>query len=84
MTCSFQNRSAPSLSRALRTLGAVFVWGFFSPFSHAQSMNTLASQLAPHGTLRASINLGNPILAYKDSTGQPAGVSIEIPRLSFT
>ena len=78
MTCSFQNPSAPSLSWALRSLGAVFVWGFLSTFSHAQSMNTLASQLAPHGTLRASINLGNPILAYKDSTGQPAGVSIDL------
>ena len=78
MTCSLQNRPSPSLFRAFRTLGAVGVWGFFSIFSHAQSMNTLASQLAPTGTLRASINLGNPILAQKDSAGQPVGVSIDL------
>ena len=41
-------------------------------------MNTLAPQFAPNGTLRASINLGNPILAQKDSAGQPVGVSIDL------
>ena len=41
-------------------------------------MNTLASQFAPNGMLRASINLGNPILAQKDSAGQPVGVSIDL------
>lgn len=41
-------------------------------------MNTLASQFAPNGTLRASINLGNPILAQKDSAGKPVGVSIDL------
>jgi len=41
-------------------------------------MNTLASQFAPNGTLRASINLGNPILAQKDSAGQTVGVSIDL------
>jgi len=39
----------------------------------------LAAQFAPTGTLRASINLGNPILAQKDSvTGQAQGVSVEL------
>lgn len=34
---------------------------------------------APTGTLRASINLGNPILANKNpSTGEPFGVSIDL------
>jgi polar amino acid transport system substrate-binding protein len=34
---------------------------------------------APTGKLRASINLGNPVLARKDAkTGQPAGVSIDL------
>lgn len=35
----------------------------------------------PTGKLRASINLGNPILANKDpATGQPFGVSIDLAR----
>lgn len=34
---------------------------------------------APHGVLRASINLGNPILANRHpTTGQPVGVSIDL------
>ena len=41
----------------------------------------LVSAFAPHGTLRASINLGNPILANKDAaTGEPVGVSIDLAR----
>jgi polar amino acid transport system substrate-binding protein len=36
---------------------------------------------APHGVLRASINLGNPILANRDAaTGAPVGVSIDLAR----
>ena len=35
----------------------------------------------PTGTLRASINLGNPILANRDATtGDPVGVSIDLAR----
>ncbi|HWT17364.1 MAG TPA: transporter substrate-binding domain-containing protein, partial [Variovorax sp.] len=42
---------------------------------------TLVSAFAPGGTLRASINLGNPILANKDAaTGEPVGVSIDLAR----
>ncbi|BEP41934.1 transporter substrate-binding domain-containing protein [Variovorax sp. V15] len=42
---------------------------------------TLVSAFAPSGTLRASINLGNPILANKDAaTGEPVGVSIDLAR----
>lgn len=33
---------------------------------------------APQGRLRASINLGNPILANKDAAGGPTGVSIDL------
>lgn len=41
----------------------------------------LVSAFAPNGTLRASINLGNPILANKDAaTGEPVGVSIDLAR----
>ena len=36
---------------------------------------------APHGVLRASINLGNPILANTDKTsGAPGGVSVDLAR----
>lgn len=41
----------------------------------------LRSAFAPGGALRASINLGNPILANSDSTtGEPVGVSIDLAR----
>ncbi|MFZ9298269.1 MAG: ABC transporter substrate-binding protein [Hylemonella sp.] len=42
---------------------------------------SLLNALAPGGRLRASINLGNPILANTNpSTGQPVGVSIDLAR----
>lgn len=41
----------------------------------------IVSAFTPAGRLRASINLGNPILANKDSeTGEPFGVSIDLAR----
>ena len=36
--------------------------------------------LAPQGVLRASINLGNPILAGVDAQGAPKGVSVDLAR----
>lgn len=40
---------------------------------------TLAATFAPHGALRASINLGNPILARRDAdTGEVGGVSVDL------
>ncbi len=38
----------------------------------------LVKTFAPTGTLRASINLGNPILANRGADGQPVGVSIDL------
>lgn len=39
----------------------------------------LIQKIAPTGTLRASINLGNPILANKDPiSGKPFGVSVDL------
>jgi len=38
------------------------------------------SALTPTGRLRASINLGNPILANRDAAGLPLGVSIDLAR----
>lgn len=41
--------------------------------------SSLVASFIPTGRLRASINLGNPILANRDpATGQPAGVSIDL------
>jgi polar amino acid transport system substrate-binding protein len=34
----------------------------------------------PAGVLRASINLGNPVLAGRDARGAPAGVSVDLAR----
>ena len=43
--------------------------------------SSLVKSFAPTGRLRASINLGNPILANQDpATGQPVGVSIDLAR----
>ena len=47
-----------------------------SPFS---TRPDLVKAFAPTGVLRASINLGNPILAGRDATtGEPQGVSIDL------
>ena len=41
----------------------------------------VVSAFTPTGALRASINLGNPILANRDAaTGEPVGVSIDLAR----
>jgi polar amino acid transport system substrate-binding protein len=39
-----------------------------------------ARALAPTGTLRAAINYGNPVLAQKDGSGEPRGVSADLAR----
>jgi polar amino acid transport system substrate-binding protein len=48
----------------------------------SQTMNeSLLKAFTPTGRLRASINLGNPILAGRDSeSGEPFGVSIDLAR----
>jgi polar amino acid transport system substrate-binding protein len=40
----------------------------------------IAAALAPGGVLRASINLGNPILAGTDAGGAACGVSVDLAR----
>ena len=39
---------------------------------------TIRAAFTPTGTLRASINLGNPILAHRGSDGQAGGVSVDL------
>ena len=38
------------------------------------------AELASTGKLRAAINFGNPILARRDASGEPAGVSVDLAR----
>ncbi len=42
------------------------------------SAQTPAAALAPTGTLRAAINLGNPVLAQRGPDGTPEGVSVAL------
>lgn len=43
--------------------------------------DSLKKALAPTGRLRASINLGNPVLAHTDATtGEPSGVSVSLAK----
>jgi polar amino acid transport system substrate-binding protein len=42
-------------------------------------MTTIAGDLAPTGTLRASINLGNPVLAH-GTPDAPGGVTVDLAR----
>src|SRR5258706_1759513 len=39
-----------------------------------------ASDLAPNGKLGAAINFGNPVLAGRDATGEPSGISVDLAR----
>ena len=40
--------------------------------------SSIVSAFTPTGHLRASINLGNPILANRNAAGEPVGVSIDL------
>jgi polar amino acid transport system substrate-binding protein len=40
--------------------------------------SSIRSAFTPSGKLRASINLGNPILAYRDAAGKACGVSVDL------
>ena len=46
-----------------------------------QTLVAARADLAPSGTLRAAINLGNPVLAHRDAaTGEARGVSVDLAR----
>lgn len=79
--------NAKRRNRVFRTLAAavassaVFSMSISTP-TLAQtngSSPSMATVFAPNGTLRASINLGNPVLASLDpQTGKPVGVSVDL------
>ncbi len=45
-----------------------------------QLTDDIRTAFLPTGVLRASINLGNPILAGRNAAGEPCGVSIDLAR----
>jgi polar amino acid transport system substrate-binding protein len=65
--------------KVLSWLGAAAAAGSAGCASLASLPPNAASLLAPSGRLRASINLGNPILARKDGDSA-AGVSVDLAR----
>ena len=65
--------------RSKRSWAGLLATALLCPLAWAQPHQELATQIAPTGTLRAVINLGNPILARKDASGsEPTGVSVDL------
>jgi polar amino acid transport system substrate-binding protein len=48
--------------------------------ANAPLAKDLLTAFAPTGVLRASINLGNPILAHTGPSGAPGGISVDLSR----
>jgi polar amino acid transport system substrate-binding protein len=46
----------------------------------ALMVSAAKADIAPSGTLRAAINFDNTLLASKDASGEPGGVSVELAR----
>ena len=46
----------------------------------AQAPADAVKDLAPTGTMRAAINLGNVVLAQKDETGKLKGITVDLAR----
>lgn len=67
---------------ASRFAGACLLLGLTALLGACSTVpRDVVADLAPGGTLRAAINLGNPILASRDaSTGQAVGVSVDLAR----
>jgi polar amino acid transport system substrate-binding protein len=64
----------------LRLLPSLFL-SFFLSLLTMNIYAQVAQSLAPSGKIKASINLGNPILANKDpKSGLPVGVSVDLAK----
>jgi polar amino acid transport system substrate-binding protein len=73
--------ATPSRRRVLSWMGAAAAAGTAACATPPSLPAGAAAALAPGGRLRASINLGNPILARKDATtGEAVGVSVDLAR----
>ena len=65
----------------ITSLSAVPFFGIVGCATPAAVLPELVKSFAPTGKLRASINLGNPILASRDAaTGEVFGVSVDLAR----
>ena len=64
----------------LAMLRALLAIALVLPFTLSAHTDTAMKELAPTGKLRAAINLGNAVLAQKDATGAPVGVTVELSR----
>ena len=70
-----------SRRRMITALGAVSFFGIAGCATPAPVSPELVKAFAPTGKLRASINLGNPILAQRHAAGGEAfGVSVDLAR----
>jgi polar amino acid transport system substrate-binding protein len=53
----------------------------YTTMTNATNIEMIKAELAPQGKIRASINVGNPILAKRDSeNSEPYGVSIDLAK----
>jgi polar amino acid transport system substrate-binding protein len=67
----------------LRTIAAALMLaaGTVAALAQGAVPPEVVKDLAPTGTLRAAINLGNAVLAQKDpTTGQPKGITVDLSR----
>ena len=81
MALPLTRRGALLASLALGTHGAMAQMAAAQTAAAQTAEAQAAADLAPTGTLRAVINLGNPILARLDpQTGAPVGVSVDLAR----
>jgi polar amino acid transport system substrate-binding protein len=77
-TCTMNHLSS---RRSLLSLLGATAWGGTACVVPAGGAGGgAAALLAPTGRLRASINLGNPILATRDVATQASGVSVDLAR----
>jgi polar amino acid transport system substrate-binding protein len=75
--------------RSARLWLTAFVLASANPIPHSDAGETIMetpspdvlSQLAPTGTVRVAINLGNPVLAQRNAaTGELSGISVDLAR----
>jgi polar amino acid transport system substrate-binding protein len=68
-----------SASRLLAVAALAWITAACATVPAAPSAEARAA-LAPTGTLRVAINLGNPVLARRDGTGDVTGIAIDLGR----
>lgn len=66
--------------RTMRIVRAVLVLAALLPPAARAEDAAIVRDLAPTGTLRAAINLGNAVLARKGAAGALSGVSVDLAR----